>query len=149
MIIRKKLAAWVLLGMIVAAVNCTPDDRDDEIAFVPFADIVINLSLPEYFVLQSTGGYKLISEGGVRGLILYHTASGGYVTFERNCSYHPADACATVEVDVTQVRLVDPCCGSYFGFDGNPISGPAWRPLRQYVTLHQGNEVIITDEIAN
>ena len=135
--------------LILLLSGCKPDDSDDSIPFVPFPDIVINLTLPEYFQLQSSGGHKLINEGGVKGIILYHHPSGDYYAFERNCSYHPNDACSTVGVDVTGVRLTDSCCGSFFDFEGNPIGGPAWRPLRRYVTIKQVSEVVITDEIVD
>ena len=148
MITSRYILSALLLLFAVMFPACKPDDSDDSIPFVPFPDIVVNLSLPEYFQLQSTGTYKVINEGGVKGIILYHHASGEFYAFERNCSYHPNDACSTVGVDVTGVRMTDSCCGSFFDFDGNPIGGPAWRPLRRYVTIVQASEVIITDEIA-
>jgi hypothetical protein len=147
MIINKNILAVLILIVLAGFISCKPDESDDEIPYVPFADININLGLPEFFPLQASGGYKLINEGGVKGIILYHHPGGEYYAFERNCSYHPNDACSTVDVDFTGVRMTDSCCGSSFNFDGNPVNGPAWRPLRRYVTIHSANQVTITSDI--
>lgn len=146
--VRTLLSALAAVFMTVFS-GCKPDDSDDSIPFVPFPDIVVNLTLPEYFQLQTSGGSKLINEGGVKGIILYHHPNGEYYALERNCSYHPNDACSTVGIDVTGLRLTDSCCGSFFDFEGNPIGGPAWRPLRRYVTIKQASTVIITDGIVD
>jgi hypothetical protein len=146
MTINRKL--YFVISMLSLTLSCSPDESDDQIPYVPFPDVVINLGLPEYFTLQSAGNAKIINEGGVKGIILYHNQNGSYYAFERNCSFHPNDACSTVGIDATGLRLTDSCCGSYFDFEGNPVSGPAWRPLRKYITSLVGSQLTITDEIA-
>ncbi len=143
MIIRKtKCLIYFLL-----LVGCQPDLSDDPIPYIPFTEIIINLSFPEYASLRTDGGYKEIS-GGVRGIILYRINSTSYNAFERNCSFHPNDACATVNTHSSGLYLTDPCCGSTFNFsDGNPSGGVAWRPLRRYRTQLTGTTLSITDEI--
>jgi hypothetical protein len=124
---------------------CSSDLSDDPIPYQPFPEISINLNLPEYFSLQSNGGYKEIS-GGVRGIIVYRSNNSFYA-FERNCSFQPNDACATVEVHTSGLFMEDTCCGSSFSFNGDPTGGPAWRPLLKYQTYLNGNVVTITDEV--
>jgi hypothetical protein len=147
--ITKRIKPGFLFAVMLTIASCKPDYSDDEIPYVPFADIVINLNLPENYALQSAGGFKLVNDGGVKGIILYHYSGETYYAFERNCSYHPNDACSTVDVDVSGLRLVDSCCGSIFDFEGKPVNGPAWRPLRRYVTHASIGQVTITDEIVN
>ena len=145
MIIRKSKIALLLL-----LVACSTDPVDDPIPIVPFQDIVINLSLPEYFSLQQDKGFKLLNNGGVRGIILYRQSSTSYIAYERNCSLQPNDACATVDVHSSGLFMIDPCCTSSFDFvTGDPTGGPAWRPLRRYRTQYQNNTLTITDEIIN
>jgi nitrite reductase/ring-hydroxylating ferredoxin subunit len=146
MIIRNS-KFWFFLLIFVA---CTRDLSDDPIPIVPFADVVINLNLPEYLGLQTVGGYKELSIGGVRGIIIYRVSSSGYIAYERNCSYRPNDACATVNAHSSGLFMVDPCCSSNFSFtDGSPTGGPAWRPLQQYRTRLSGSTLTISDEIIN
>ena len=153
---RIKLVKWLLsipvlltLAMMIVT-SCSRDLTDDEIAPSSFPDIVIDLSLPSNIALASKGGYKEINEGGVRGIIVYCQDNGVYHAFERNCSYTPNQACATVNIDASKLFMTDPCCGSMFNFStGQPIGGPAWRPLRQYQATANGVELRITENIIN
>ena len=135
------------LLLILFLISCEPDLVDDPIPFQPFPDI--NIVLPNYPALISDGGYILINNSGVRGIILYRKNSTTYLAFERNCSYKPNEACATVDIDASTLFMKDSCCGSSFDFDGKPTGGPAWRPLQQYHTSLSGNTLTITDEIVN
>lgn len=142
--------SWPLRCFPVALLfflGCSPDMSDDQIPYQPFPDIVLNLNLPENFVLKNKGSVKLLN-GGVRGIIVYCQDPGVYRAYERNCSFHPNDACATVNVDNSNLFMVDPCCNSSFEFStGNPTGGAAWRPLQQYRATYNGIDLIITDEV--
>lgn len=138
----------LVILVLLAFMYCSPDLSDDAIPYVNFSDIVMNLSLPEYSNLQ-TKGYQYINNGGVKGIIIYKASASIYYAYERNCSYSPNEACATVEVDASGLYMKDPCCGSLFNMAGEPTGGPAWRPLRKYQTALNGNVLTITDEIAN
>lgn len=128
-------------------VACSPDMSDDQIPYQPFPNIVLNLNLPENFALKSKGSVKLVN-GGIRGIIVYCEDVGVYHAYERNCSYHPNDACATVNVDNSNLFMIDPCCGSSFEFaTGNPTGGAAWRPLQEYQATYNGIDLIITDDV--
>jgi len=136
----------ILSTIFLLSLACAPDMGDDAIPVVAFPDIIINTLLPEYASLQSKG-YQYINDGGVRGIFLYRVNSSTYYAFERNCSYHPNDACATVDVDASGLFLKDSCCGSTFDLSGNPTGGPAFRPLRKYANFVSGSEITITDQI--
>lgn len=125
--------------------SCTPDLFDDPIPIIFFQPVEINLALPQYIDLN-TIGYVYIN-AGVRGIILHKKNATTYLAFERNCSYQPNQACATVDVHTSTLFLQDVCCGSTFNWDGLPTGGVAWRPLRQYQTILSGNLLTITDEI--
>lgn len=147
---RKKKFLSRAIVLLLLLTSCSPDFSDDSIPPSHFPDIVLNLSLPSNIGLATKGGYKLINDGGVRGIILYCEEVGTYHAYERNCSYRPNEACATVDVDVSKLFMLDPCCGSSFDFTtGKPIGGVAWRPLRQYQAVANGSELIITEDIVN
>jgi hypothetical protein len=134
--------------LLVQFNSCSPDLGDDPIPIVPFADITIQLNLPEYALKLSTDGGTKEIKGGVRGIILYRKNASTYIAFEKNCSYHPNEASATVEVHSSTLYLWDPNCGSTFRFpDGQPSGGAAWRPLQQYVTLLSGTTLTITSDV--
>ena len=134
-------------AVLVGLAGCSPDLSDDQIPYQPFADISLNLNLPENIALKTKGNTKEIN-GGIRGIIIYCQDVGVYYAYERNCSYHPNDACATVNVDNSKLFLIDPCCGSSFDFStGNPMGGVAWRPLQKYQTSFNGVDLTITDQV--
>ncbi len=134
-----------LITLLLLTISCNPDLVDDPIPRKIFPDIIITLT--NYPALLSDGGYILINDGGVRGIILYRKNSTTYLAFERNCTFQPNDACATVDVHVSTLFMQDTCCGSSFNFDGTPSGGPAWRPLQQYETSLSNNMLTITDLI--
>ncbi len=139
---------WIACCLLALA--CQPDFSDDPIPVVPFPDFVVSLSAPEYQPLQVNGGHKEINSIGVRGVIVYRVDASTYKVFERNCSYRPNEACATVNVHSSLLYMVDPCCNSSFSFpDGMPTGGLATRPLRQYASELVGSQLTITDEIIN
>lgn len=142
---KKFLGSMVFLAAIA---GCQPDLQDDVIPWQPFDVINVNLNLPEYINLKMDGGYVYLNDGGVRGLILYRQNPSNYIAYERNCSFQPNTACATVEVHVSTLYIFCPCCSSNFDFaSGYPTAGPAWRPLRKYDTSLNGSTLTITDQV--
>lgn len=145
--VRSLFFRWILSGIFISG-SCQPELADDPIPFIPFTPILINLNLPEYMPLKTTGFMYI--NGGVRGILLHRASVSSYIAYERNCSYQPNEACATVEMHSSNLYIFDPCCNSNFVLaTGDPSGGPAWRPLRKYETILSGNELTITDEIVH
>ena len=145
-IVMRRILIYLLGLMLIA--GCEPDLSDDAIPWQPFDVININLNLPEYISLKMAGNYMYLNDAGVRGIILYNNNGSRYIAYERNCSYQPNSACATVEVHVSTLYMYCPCCTSSFDLaTGHPTGGVAWRPLRQYETSLNGSTLTITDEI--
>ena len=141
-------AALILL--FCGALSCNQVPFDQPIPDAVFPDIVIDLTFPEYVRLLTDGGTFQINNKGVRGIIIYRKSPGNFVAYEKNCSYRPAEACATVELDASNLFLIDFCCNSTFSLDeGLPTGGVAWRPLRRYRTSVQGFLLTISSESLN
>lgn len=142
-----KVIFFLLLGV---GLSCQPDYTDAPIPVISFPDFVVNLLAPEYQSLAVNGGFKEINSIGVRGVIVYRLDASNFLAFERNCSFRPNDACATVNVHSSSLYMIDPCCNSTFNFsNGAPASGLATLPLRQYAADLVGTQLTITDEIVN
>ncbi|QSE98389.1 hypothetical protein [Fulvivirga lutea] len=148
MTINSFLSIIVLSLILISYSGCEEDTSDIPLPFTDFPDISINLTLPEYQDLR-TAGYIYI-EGGVRGIIIYKESDTNYIAYERNCSFEPNSACATVDVHSSGFYMVDTCCGSNYNFpDAIPTTGPARSPLRIYETSLSGSTLTIRDESAN
>lgn len=130
--------------------GCNPQLSDYPIPDAFFPDIIMNLNLPDYIALRSDGGVYSIPDKGVRGILVYRKSSTSYLAYERNCSYQPNDACATVDPHSSNLFMIDSCCGTSFDFeDGVPTGGPGWRPLRRYKTFLDGSDLTIISESDN
>ena len=126
--------------------GCEPDRSDDAIPWQPFDVININLNLPEYVHLKMDGQHMYLNNEGVRGIILYHHSGDNYLAYERNCSYQPNSAAATVELHSSNLFMICTGCNSSFDLaTGYPTGGIAWRPLNQYSTSVNGTMLTITD----
>lgn len=146
----KNLRSVIALFLLGFGMGCSPDYSDDPIPLASFPDFVINLSAPEYQSLAANGGFKEINSIGVRGVIVYRVDAATYLAYERNCSYRPNEACATVNVHNSSLYMIDPCCNSTFSFtNGAPTGGMATRPLRMYAADLAGTQLTISNEIVN
>ncbi|MGK7397951.1 MAG: hypothetical protein ACNS62_25485 [Candidatus Cyclobacteriaceae bacterium M3_2C_046] len=141
MIKRSIIVVSVLISSFFA---CEPQIYDDPIPYVP-VDFEVNLNDPQFLELN-TRNYVYINTEGVRGIILYKQDRGRYLAFERNCSFTPNEACATVDVHTSGLYMMDTCCGSIFDWEGNPTSGPAYRPLLKYNTRISGTYLHIFND---
>lgn len=134
---------WVLFFGICCLFSCESTDPQDQIPAV-IVNETINITNQQYLNLQFVGGHVNIN-GGVRGITIYRASTNEYRAFERNCSFEPLNTCARVEVDGSGFFFIDPCCSSTFDFQGFPTGGPASLPLREYLTLLDGNFLTITN----
>lgn len=114
--------------------NCQTPEQVNDTDYVPnvIVNQQINLNDIRYSSLKVDKGWVYMT-GGVKGIIVYREAASSYKAFERNCSYKPSSACSKIKVDGSNFYMTDSCCNSIFDFSGNPTSGPAFRPLKQYL----------------
>ena len=101
-------ANCLLLTALCLLFACKRELTDIPIPYIDFPDIIINLNLPQYIELK-TDGTSIYIDGGVRGIILYRKNATTYLAYERNCSYQPSEACATVDIDASKLFLIDSC----------------------------------------
>lgn len=94
-------------------------------------NVEVNLNDIDNVALKQIGGY-IYTPGGVRGLIVYRKSQTEYKAYDRNCTFQPSDACATVDFHSSGFYIEDTCCSSVFDTDGFPTGGPAEYPLKEY-----------------
>ena len=142
-ILRRFIRVYItILGLLVFS-SCEPQIQN-EIPFV-FVEIDINLNNVEFVDLQKDGGFVYIL-GGVRGIILYRKNLTTYKAFERNSPVNSSSVCAVLDVDESDLFIIDPCSQALFDFDGTPINGISPFPLRQYITILDNNWLYIRSE---
>jgi nitrite reductase/ring-hydroxylating ferredoxin subunit len=115
----------------------------------------LNLNLPQYLTLQNPQGFVYLPEGN-KGIVVFHLPQGGYVAYDRTCSYNPKDACAAVTMDrnLSSLRcgkyatdttsIFTPCCASKFDLNtGIALEKPASVPLKSYYTSYDETQKIL------
>jgi Rieske Fe-S protein len=149
---NKLFAILILLGCLSISFQHCKKSTDTTDFFQPVQfKTQLNLNLPQYIALQSPQGYAYIPEGN-KGTVVYSLPQGGFIAFDRTCSYNPKEACAAVTVDSNYVGLkcghydngFKSCCNSIFDLNsGVAIQKPASRPLKQYYTsFDEANKVL-------
>lgn len=128
-----------LLILLALATSCGSDNPGPGIPNVPVSE-QINVNSQLYPRLRQDGGWVYLN-AGYKGIIVIRQNASVYLAFERACPFDPtADLpCGQVQVDQSNLFIVDTCCGSQFNFQGGVTNGPAVYGLRQYRTALDGS----------
>jgi Rieske Fe-S protein len=123
----KKLTYILSISILVFSCN----SKEDYIQNV-YVDEYVNLNLPEYSELNTSGG-AIFTEGGVEGIIIYHGVGDDYKVYDRNCSYEPSLSCSVIDSVNSGIAFCG-CCTSAFLISntGESINAPALLPLKTY-----------------
>lgn len=88
--------------------------REETVSCFPSTPInlVLNLNLPSYFILQNVGGWIYVNEqqSGTRGLIIVRTTTG-FKIYDRNAPHLCPDANTTLSVE-NDIKIVCPKDGA-------------------------------------
>lgn len=139
--IRHPFLLVVLIIFLLSA--CSDNAVSPAVPNVP-VNIQLNVTSLQYPELRQDGGFIYLN-GGYKGILLVRQNAASYLAFERACPYDPTASCAQVEVDESNLFIVDDCCGSQFNFSGQVTSGPAAYGLKPYATALSGSILYITN----
>lgn len=151
---RHFFASLVAPALFVGALASCNSGGSNAEPLIPYApvNLLLDLTNQQYRALRFDNGVITLpvqgpaGTGGVKGVLVVRQNAGSYLAFERNCPYHPYEACSLVSLDRSSgLFLRDSCCDSRFSLTGQVIGGPAVRPLRAYATSLQGTQLSIVN----
>lgn len=125
-----------ILPLVLLVSACKKDDQG-----IPNVSVNIQIYTtdPSFVNLNAVGGWVYIT-GGSRGILVYRSSNTDFKAYDRHCPFEPENTCGRVEVDSSNIQVVDNCCGSKFLItDGSVTQGPASMPLKQYSTSFDGS----------
>jgi nitrite reductase/ring-hydroxylating ferredoxin subunit len=157
-VMNKIVSIIAIIALAFTLQQCKKgNDIDGNTDFFPPVQVKtqLNLNLPQYIPLTFPQGYIYLPEGN-KGIIVYHTPQGGYVAYDRTCSYKPDSACSKVVVDSSLASIrcgsyepnatpsFKPCCSSRFDLNtGIALELPAKYPLKGYYTSFDESQKIL------
>lgn len=131
-------ASLVFLSLIYLSCNQN-SDRVPTVA----VDEYLNLSLPEFSVLNAVNNWIYYDIAGNRGIIVIRTGATEFSAYERTCTFDPSVSTAVVQGIPNDIIAVDSTCGSQFSLiDGSVVKGPANQPLFRYRTELLQNNIL-------
>ncbi len=123
--------------------SCGSDELQPRMPEVPVNE-QINTNSLQYPRLRQDGGYAYLN-AGYKGIIVVRQTANLFLAFEQACPYDPTAFSCKVEVDQSNLFLIDKCCGSQFNFQGSVTAGPAVYGLKQYRTSLAGSVLYISN----
>lgn len=128
----------IICSLVILTGNSCKKGSDNNVPYTP-VDIYIYTSEPTFVNLNAVGGWVYVT-GGNRGILVYRKTSTDFMAYDRNCTFQSSNACATINVDASNIIAVDTCCHSQFSmYDGSVLQAPASLPLKSYHTTFDGS----------
>ncbi len=122
--------------------SCSDNDNDQN-TILPNVPVnkMIFLNNPEYIDLQIVGGWAY-TQGGISGIIIYHSGINNYVAFERSAPHLTPEACSRMVVR-NSIIMHCSCDDSEFQIiDGAPMTDGINYPAKQYRVEVLGNNTL-------
>lgn len=142
----RKIAFIVLLLTVIA---CKSDDEkldDNPFLTSPFVNLNLNLNLPQYNSLNFPSNSLVITQQGIRGIVVYNVDNSTYHAFEISDPNHVPNDCSRMEID--GIEATCPCendNNKYNIITGQNIVDPSLYPMQRYRAERVGNTVKITN----
>lgn len=134
----------ILIFSVLNSTSCS--NREETISCFPVTpiNVVLNLNLPTYFLLQNVGGWLYVNEqqSGTRGLIVVKTTNG-FKVYDRNAPHLCPDSNTTLSVE-NDIKIVCPKDGAeWITITGEPTK-IAQVPPKTYPYSYDSNTKILS-----
>lgn len=134
----KKL--FLVLTAITLFLACSKDRYTYYNPYVPDMNVnlLINLNLPSYALLNYTNNSIIEHSQGYNGVIIYHSPLG-FVAYEATCTNHPIQSGSALTVQ-GEIAKCNHCTREYFLLNGQPVSESETSEyfLKAYMVQHNG-----------
>ncbi len=97
----KKIA--IALILIISLLSCSSSDDNNQnqnpYLAVPPVNLSLNLNLPEYNSLKFPGGSVIVTNQGIKGIVIYCISDNLYTASELSDPNHPPSSCSKMQVE--------------------------------------------------
>jgi len=129
---------YVLLFLLIGLLSCgSSDDNNNNLPNIS-VDFTIDLALPQFVELQVTGNNAIVTNEGIRGVVISNIGVG-FVAFDLACPHINLQNCSTMTIE-DGLFMVCPCDDERFQLiDGAPENGDINEAARFYIVTQSGN----------
>jgi len=92
----------IAVFIVLACLACKSEDGqtgDNPNLTIPLVNLNLNLNLPEYNSLKFPGNSLIITQQGIRGIVIYNVNNDLYTAFDLSDPNHFPNECSKMTVD--------------------------------------------------
>lgn len=142
----KKISVFLLLITLMA---CKSDDdlnKDNPYLIDPLVNLNLNLNLPQYNPLKFPGNHLVITQQGIKGIVIYNVNNTLYTAFELSDPNHTPSNCSRMTIE--GIIATCPCTTDLNKYDivtGQHDTNENLYPMQQYRAVRTGDNIRITN----
>jgi hypothetical protein len=140
------IAATLLILMFL---SCESDDRvnrNNPYLIDPLVNLQLDLSLPQYNLLNFPGNSIVINSQGIRGIVVYNIDNSQYSAMEITDPNHVPNNCSTMDIVGIEATCTCPDDENKYNIiTGQHMGNPNLYPMQRYRAVRSGNVVTITN----
>jgi hypothetical protein len=137
-IIMERVRGILVVFILATCFYSCKDTGNSPLPYVPI-NRSLTLSNPQYNALFGIGGFLILPEEGVGGIIAVRATDDQIFAFDLQCTKDVYDVNSATRPDASQLFLDCTVCHSqWLLLNGQVNKGPATFPLHQYNTSFDG-----------
>lgn len=152
---KAKIIFFLITTLVTVSLISCKKNKNDVIPYT-YVNFTINLSDPEFIVLQARNNHKIITSAtnnwGERsagwnenGIIVYRSSFDDFYAYDRTCPHDYDINGLSIKVNVDFTTAICPQCSTYYSLDigGTPFKGIGKYPLKNYKTSFDGQFIYV------
>lgn len=124
---------------------CGSDDNNNNISnpylTPPPVNLTLNLSLPEYNSLNFPGNSVVVSNQGIKGIVVSNLNGSIYYAFDLSDPNHSPNSCSRMEVNGGEATCQCEDANKYSIITGQKINGQSPYTMLQYRAEREGDVI--------
>ena len=141
---------FITLCLLLILCSCKKDDgelRDDNPFLIdPIVSLNLNLNLPQYNPLKFPGNSIIISQQGIKGIVIYNVNNDLYTAFDLSDPNHSPSGCSRMSIE--GIVATCPCEEDDNEYDivtGQHRTNQNAYPMQQYLARRTGDNLEISN----
>lgn len=144
----------IILGIffIVISLSCNNDDDNRDVnnnnPFLtpPIVNINLNLNLPQFNPLKFPGNSVVISQQGIKGVVVYNLNNSLYTAFDLTDPNHVPNSCSRMELEgIVATCTCEDDTNAYDIVTGQHQTDENAFPMLQYRITRNGDNITINN----